>query len=142
MTRFLHAAGWFFVVLLVLVLAAALAVSKLYVTEALVIVPHPPEVVDVQKDLWLAGDPVPDIYGVPASEKQRLLFVDENRLMRPPEDPSLRLLPVNKDGGHNPIQEKTMWFYARLAAYALGFGSFLSFVGWWLLSRRAARKRI
>lgn len=95
-----------------------------------------PEAVRANKALWMQGDPVAEVYGVPGERTLRVVFVDPDRVLVPKEDRSLRLLLIDKQHGENPLQAKTLYFVAwRISvglaiAAALGFGLLL------LISRR------
>ena len=127
-----------------LLVGAALITAKViddqYATEVLLITPKDADVVEFEKELWEEGDPVADIYGVPTDSKIKLAFADEAKLIHPEEDPSLVLMPVDKQAGENPLQVKTVWFVAHRAA--LGFGAFSIaslFAGFFLSRRRKLR---
>jgi hypothetical protein len=77
------------------------------------ITPHSGEAVEIQKTLWVEGDPVAEIYGNPIGT-MRVLFVDPSALIVPEEDPALVLLP--KRGSENPLQGQTVWFLAQIMA--------------------------
>ncbi|MBM4373268.1 MAG: hypothetical protein FJ098_16550 [Deltaproteobacteria bacterium] len=120
------------------VLAAAWAVDRFAATEVQIIAARDPAVVAVEKALWMEGDPVTELYGVPAGQPVRVAFVDPGRLIRPDEDPSLVLLPVDKQAGENPLQVKTVWFVALRAAAGLGFLALGAGAAAWLLRRGGA----
>jgi hypothetical protein len=90
----------------------------------------------MEKVLWVKGDPVADIYGIPSNQKTRIVLVDKARLIHPVEDPTLVLLPVDKNMGENPLQIKTVWFVTRYVSFALASISILAFTGFILLRRR------
>lgn len=81
--------------------------------DVLMIVPHEAAGVEMNRSLYLPGDPVPEIYGNPLSRPVRVIAPDAERLLRPDEDPSLLLLRVDKGAGENPLQAQTLWFFAR-----------------------------
>ncbi len=83
------------------------------------ITPKDPQVVALDRALWSPGEPVADIYGIPSETLARVLFVAEDQLVRPVEDPTLVLLPVDKQRGVNPLQTKTVGFVALRAAAGL-----------------------
>ena len=118
----------------VLVVAATLAHS--YSTDVLIITPAASEAIALNKMLWEEGDDVAEIYGVPSGEVQSIIFAQAARIIRPVEDPSLVLYRVTKEEGENPLQEKTVWYFARLASLVLGVVGGISFVGYAVLRRR------
>ena len=104
-------------------------------TEVLMISPKDADVVAFEKELWEAGDPVADLYGIPTDTPVKLAFIDEDKLIRPDEDPSLALMPVDKQSGENPLQVKTVWFIAHRAAIGFGALSILALLGGLLFTR-------
>ncbi len=118
------------------ILVAATVIDDHYATEVLLITPGDAEVVAFEKELWEEGDPVADIYGVPTDRPIKLAFVDEDKLIRPEEDPSLVLMPVDKQAGENPLQIKTVWFIANRAAVVFGVFSLAALLGGFFFSRR------
>ncbi len=63
------------------------------------------------------------IYGSPYGERQRILFADESKLVRPTERPDLLLL--RKDSEDNPLQVTTVWYLARALSMGALFGGLL-----------------
>ena len=51
--------------------------------------------------------------GNPLSEPVRIVLPAGDKMIRPMEDTSLLLLPVNKSAGENPLQARTVWLFAR-----------------------------
>jgi hypothetical protein len=129
MKTLLRYAGWAAVVLAPTTLLVALLVERAFSTDVQIVTPGSPEEVRVNRGLWQKGDPVAEIYGVPMNEKTEVLFVDATRLVRPPEDPSLVLLPVDKAAGENPLQVRTLWFLAWRVALGFGLAGLLALVG-------------
>ena len=98
---------------------AAFLVDRRWGREVLLIAPHDPSVVALNRSIWTAGEPVPDLYGSPMSEPTRVLLFSRRDLVRPAEDPSLSLLPANPEG-RRPLQTQTVWWAVRLVVAALG----------------------
>lgn len=134
--KVLSLAGWLSLGLGVLAFSAALALESFGSPEVLPISPHSPDVVRFEQSMFVIGDPVPNIYGVPMEEKIRVVLPDSSRIIRPTEDPSLVLYKVDKQAGENPLQLKTVWFIARW----VGIPSLLSGV-LFLAIARALRRR-
>lgn len=119
-----------------LVLAAALAVAvpgaayvldEAFAQDVLIITPHDPRQVALNRQLWMEGDPVPEIYGVPTNEPVRVLLPDEARLIRPAESGTgPTLLAVDKQAGENPLQVRSVWFVAWRAAAGFGLAALLA----------------
>lgn len=112
-------AGWVAALALAAVaypVAAGLAATA---TEAWLISPHAPAMVELNRALETPDKAAPDharrvaqLYGVPSSEPIRVVFVPKERFLRPVELPSLTLLPVDKSKGENPLQVRTLYFFA------------------------------
>jgi hypothetical protein len=97
----------------ILVLLAALVLDLGLGKEVLMIAPHDPTLVKLNRSLYMPGDAVPDLYGNPLSEQTRVVLPASDRLVSPTEDPVLVLLQVDKLAGENPLQAKTVWYLAR-----------------------------
>lgn len=139
MARLLRVAPAVFVALGLLSLAAAFGLERFASTEVRIIVPASEEEVNLNRSLWVEGDPVVDIYGVPSGDPVRVLFVSPDRIIHPAEDPALALLPVDKQAGENPLQVQTAWFFAWRAAAGFAAAAVAAFaVSLWLRRRRAA----
>lgn len=121
---------------LVLVLAGAWILVSGYSEEVLIIAPKADEIVELEKELWLPGDPVADIYGTPMDQPTLVVMPDQTKLIYPSEDDSLVLLKVDKQAGDNPLQAKTVWFVTRWAALALSMSAVLTFFAGFRLCRR------
>ena len=87
--------------------------------EVRLIAPHATATVEINRALFVSGDPIAEIYGIPLSAPVRVIAPAADRLVRPREDPALVLLQVDKQLGENPLQAKTVWLFAK--AGALGF---------------------
>ena len=70
----------------------------------------------------------------------RVLFVDADKIVRPDENPSLRLLLLDKQQGDNPLQAKTVWFMAWRALAGFLFLAALAFIASLLLGFRRRRR--
>ena len=102
-------------------LAALLSSSS---TEVLLVAPHSPEGVTLNRDLWELDHPGPAtgeeatevirLYGNSGNDPVEVVFVDEHRFLHPEELPSLTLLPVDKQKGENPLQVQTLYFFAQI----------------------------
>ena len=136
LVRVLTIAGILAALMVGATLLGAKIIDDRYATEVLMIIPKDADVVAFEKELWEEGDPVAEIYGVPTDQTVKLVFADKDKLIRPIEDPSLVLMPVDKQAGENPLQAKTVWFIAHRAA--VGFGAFAvaALLGAFLFNRR------
>ncbi len=99
---------------LALLLVAALTIDRGLGKDVLLIAPHDASVVELNRGLFLPGDSVADIYGNPLSKPVRVIGPEQDRLIRPQENPDLLLLSVNKIAGENPLQAQTIWFFTKL----------------------------
>ena len=87
------------------------------------------------KDSKTYRDAVMGIYGSVTDEPTKVLFVSADRFVHPKELPTLTLLPIDKQKGENPLQVKTVYFFAsRLAAGAAAVGALFILTGF--LSRK------
>ena len=112
---------------LVAVLAGALVADLAFGRDVLMIAPHEQSVVELNRMLYVEGEPVPQLYGNPLSGETRVLLPSKERLLQPEEDPSLLLLQVDKLIGENPLQTKTIWFFTKFAAPGFALLALLSF---------------
>jgi hypothetical protein len=100
------------VVVGVLVLAGVWLLDGSAGRDLLVVEAFADDVVETNRGLWeLDGgvrEEVPGIYGTPRNV-ERLVFVPEERVVRPAEDPSLAL--YLKSGDDHPLQVRTLWFF-------------------------------
>jgi hypothetical protein len=95
--------------------------------DVLLIAPHDPSVVKLNRELHMHGEPVPQLYGNPMSETIRVVLPARDRLIRPVEDPALLLLEVDKLRGENPLQTQTVWFFAKFFVPAFALLGLLGF---------------
>lgn len=113
LTPWIRRAGWIGLVLALLLPLLVRVVDRVWGLEVLLIVPHAPGVVTLNRSLWVAGEPVAEIYGSPMSAPTRVLYRGRNPLLRPVEQPDLALLAVGQ-GSARPIQIKTLRWASRL----------------------------
>jgi hypothetical protein len=66
-----------------------------------------------KKDSKAYRDAVMSIYGSPTDEPTKVVFVSADKFIHPEELPTLTLLPVDKQKGENPLQVKTVYFFAQ-----------------------------
>ncbi|HEV3027974.1 MAG TPA: hypothetical protein VG457_10405 [Planctomycetota bacterium] len=82
------------------------------------------------KDSKAYRDAVMSIYGSQTDEPTKVVFVPADKFLRPPELPTLVLLPIDKQQGENPLQVKTVFFFAtRIALGAAVVGIALLGIG-------------
>lgn len=88
---------------------------------------------------WDPRDGVAELYGVVEPPPLTVMVWDIERLIRPPEDPSLRLLPLDRKSGESVLTQAG-WF-VRMGALALAL-LVVGSVGAWLDRRRRAQPAI
>ena len=116
-------------------------------TEAWAVDVHPPSMVAMNKDDWITDAPPKDspgyakavmkIYGNPADESNRFLFVPRDRFIHPEEMPSLTLLTIDRHKSQDPLQVITVYFFAKWA-FGCSAGVGLLMLGGWRLARKPA----
>jgi hypothetical protein len=116
--------------------ASAALISAVWGRDVIPITPHDPEMVELNRSGYTKGDPVPELYGnrVPAF---RVVFPDQDKIIVPPEDPSLTLY---KYVGH-PLQAQTLWFFAQWTMIGAGVMLALGGIGWLIFRRRSADRQ-
>jgi len=111
----------------VLVLLVAATMDLALSEQVVMIAPHDPSVVHLNRGLSMPGDPVPQLYGNPMSNEVRVVMPDRDHLVRPEEDDSLLLMKVDKLKGENPLQTRTVWFVSRFAIAGFVMAGLLGF---------------
>lgn len=107
--------------------AAAAAISGIWGRDVLPIInPYDEVAVAGNRITWSPGEPVAAIYGQPADGKIRIVFPKDDRLLIPAEDPTLTLYRIDKRQGENPLQARTLWFFANWIAIG---GAILALAG-------------
>lgn len=116
-------------------------------TEAYVIAAKSPELVKDNKESFDARDPketdavyrkrVMGIYGNPIDYTTPVLFVPKEKFVRPSEAPELVLLPVDKEKGENPLQVKSLYFFAKPLTIGAGIAALVLFGLSRLLGKKA-----
>lgn len=104
----------------VLVLALAAVLDFGFGEDLLMVSPHDPGTVEINRAMYLPGDPVAELYGNPLARPVRLIGPDPARMIRPEEDRNLVLFTVDKQRGENPLQARTVWLFARAMMLGLG----------------------
>ena len=89
MKKLLKFSGFSTLVLVAVVLGSALFVDRALSTEVQFITPNEPEVVELEKMMWIPGDPVAEIYGVPAVAPPRVVLADTRTACEPEGDEEL-----------------------------------------------------
>jgi hypothetical protein len=138
-------AAWIAAVAAALLVMPAAAILASTATEAVMISPHHPSAVEVNRGLWELDRPDPSsadfekrviaLYGN-GSERVKAVFVPAERFIRPPEKPGLVLLPVDKQKGENPLQAQTVWFVAKWALLGTAWAGVMLCGAWQFLRAR------
>jgi hypothetical protein len=115
--------GWMGALLVALATYPLVALLASQATDAYIIAAKSPQMVQANHALFDARDPkesdqayhkrVMEIYGNPVDYTTPVLFVSKEKLLHPKEAPALTLLPVNKEEGENPLQVKSLYFFAK-----------------------------
>lgn len=116
--------------------------------EAYLIAPHDPTAVEVNraifeppkgaaKDSKAYRDAVMKLYGSQTDDPTAVVFVPQEKFVHPAELPTLTLLPVDKAKNENPLQLKTVYFFAPRLMLGFAFGGFLLTVVWIILRRKS-----
>ncbi len=100
-------------------LVSAYAIDLELGRDVLLVAPNSPQTIELNREMFMDGDSVAEIYGNPLSKKTRVILPSKEKLIRPAEDPSLLLLSVDKQSGENPLQAQTIWFFVQFAAPGL-----------------------
>lgn len=79
---------------------------------------------------------IASIYGLNPSEPIEVLFVPDDALIIPKEDPSMRLF-VRRPGDY-VLQRQTVYWFARMVTFGAGGAALLLFGLWMALRRRGA----
>jgi len=96
--------------------------------------------VTANKLLFEPGDDVTEVYGARLGEPVRVLFIDETRILRPKEDPSLVLYPT---GDEFVLQTRWVFYSAKMVALGAGTAALLLAAwAWWVRRRRATGESI
>ncbi|MBI4566807.1 MAG: hypothetical protein HY719_00255 [Planctomycetes bacterium] len=108
--------------LAVLGLFACQTAVSLLAVEVMIIRAWPEAEWEAQRAIRDPRDPVWQVYGVrEGSGPVRVMFINAETLITPPEDPTMRLLPVDRAAGQEPLTVNAFLFRATLAAAAAGF---------------------
>ena len=112
--------------------------------EVQMITPHADDIVAFYQEDFSLDSPdeqsnperVIQIYGNAAGEPVKVLFVHDEKIIRPNEMPSLVLLPVDKQKGENVLQYQTVLFFAWYTTVCSVICSSLLLSLWFLLRSR------
>jgi hypothetical protein len=135
MSRLLLATGALLLIVAALAPAAAWYIERNMTRDVILITPDAPEVVVVQKGMWMKGEPVADIYGKPVDKKIRVVRPDPRDIIVPEEDPSLTLMVSNSP--RHPLQVQTVWVAVKYGSPAAACaGAILVAMALWWKRRR------
>jgi len=119
-------------------------------TQAYIIAAHDAKRVSGEKELFAFDPPKADkaspqyrkaviaIYGTLVTDEMTpFVLVPKEKFLHPDELPSLTLLPVDKNKGENPLQAKTLFFFAPRLMLGFAGGGFAICILWIILQRKA-----
>ena len=117
-------------------------------TDVYLIAAKSPQMVQANQALFDARDPkesdaayhkrVMEIYGNPIDHTDAVVFVAKEKLVHPVEAPTLTLLPVDKEKGENPLQVKTLYYFAKYVMMGSGAAFAVFLVVFFLLKKPRA----
>lgn len=90
------------------------------------------------KDSKEYRDAVLRIYGVPTDETTPIVFWPKEKFIQPKQLPTITILPVYKEKGENPLQVKTVYFFATRAAIGAAVAGVVFFIAFFLTRKKAA----
>lgn len=90
---------------------AAIFVDRTFATEVTLIEPHDPATIAHNRSVYAYERPVIEIYGTPRSGTRRLLLASDDDVIRPREDSSLHLMPLDRE--QKGIEIATLFSAAR-----------------------------
>jgi hypothetical protein len=147
--RTLLAVGWVGALAVAALVYPVVAILASGATDAYVIAAKSPELVNINKQSFDAREPkesdesfrrrVIEIYGNPIDYTTPVLFVPKEKFIHPEQIPGLVLLPVDKQKGENPLQVKSLYFFAKYIVSASSV-SFVVLIGLWLILRKRVKK--
>jgi hypothetical protein len=124
----------------VLTPAAAWGLDRFAGRDVILILPHAVRTVEINRATREAGESAASLYGTPVGgdpsstpegaaatrpRTTRIVFARADRLVRPPEDPTLLLFKVDKQAGENPLQAMTLHYVGKWVAVAAGVAGLL-----------------
>lgn len=97
----------------------------------------PPERAEWLRAGWDPRDGVAELYGIVEPQPGlRVIVFDSERLVHPPEDDALVLLPVDRRAGEDALPARALWLRAAVIGLALAF---LVALVTWILRRTEPR---
>lgn len=114
-----------------LILLTVMLLDYGFGTDVVMIAPNDEATVELNRAMYIPGDPVPELYGNPMSKPVRVVLASQEDLIRPEEQSDLVLLKVDKLQGENPLQVQTVHLFSRF----LIPGFLILGVAGWLLKR-------
>ena len=147
--RSLARLGWIVALAVAALTYPAVWVLSAGATDAYLIAAKSPQMVQANQALFDAREPqesdaayrkrVMEIYGNPVDYQTPVLFVSREKFVHPKEAPDLVLLPVDKEKGENPLQLKSLYFFARYVAMG-SFAAFAALLVLFLILRKPETK--
>ena len=92
----------------------------------------------VSKESKTYRDAVMGLYGSVTDEPTKVIFEHQEHFFHPPELPTLTLLRIDKQKGDNPVQLKTVYFFAsRTAIGAAVVGALFALAAFFARKKKA-----
>ena len=148
----LRVAGGIVLMVAASAVGAAWALDRFFARDVVLILPFAPEVVELNRATRETGESAASIYGTPvggdatASERDprprttRVVFPNDEKLLRPKEDPEILLLQIDPTAGDHPLQSMSLrWCADRVARAGALLAAALWSVGT-VIRRRAVRR--
>ena len=147
--RFLSKLGLISAIVVAIATYPVVAILAAGATDAYVIAAKSPELVKINQDSFDAREPketdeayrrrVMEIYGNPIDYRTPVVFVPSEKFVHPKEAPELILLPVDKNKQENPLQVKSLYFFAKYVSMGSG-AAFPVFLVLFLLLRKPGKR--
>ena len=140
--------GWVACFLLALLTYPVVGILAGGAVEAYIIAAKDPSVISVDEEIFEAPkgvakdskayrDAVMRVYGSQTDEPTKVVFVSKEKFLQPKLLPGLMLLPVDKQKGENPLQLKTVYFFAPKIMLGFSVAGFICTIAWIVMRRKS-----
>jgi len=147
--RLLAKLGWMGALLVAVMIYPTVAVVASGAIDAYIVAAKPESMVKFNKDNFEPRDPkmsdaefrkrIMEVYGNAVDYSTPVLFVPKENFIRPAEAPDIIILPVDKEKGENPLQVKSLYFFAKYIVTVASV-AFAALLGLHLFLARSSRK--
>lgn len=141
--------GWMGALLVAVATYPAVAVVASGAIDAYVVAAKSESMVKFNKDSFEPRDPketdaafqkrIMEVFGNAVDYSTPVLFVPKEKFIRPAEAPNIIILPVDKEKGENPLQVKSLYFFAKYIVTGASV-AFVALLGLHLFLARSSRK--